>query len=847
MSQSEFTKDDIADFLAGSNPFNKGVKFECGYNEDHVSIIYYNGDKKRIMRQPFYPFVWCKQNTAQQLYQGNRAMTKAKMAEYGIKCKALRVANTAGEVPERMEKGYRLMFYATKPMSNAKFREFFDKGGRPINPKKGSPLEDAREYISVAPVEQFMITTGMRQFKGFDDYDNLKRMSWDIETEGLDPYICIITKIGIRTNHGFERIISIRGEGEERRRREIEAIAEMLQIVKDEKPDVIFGHNTENFDWNFIEVRLKLAGAELLDFTRPYTPLGKGIYKAKQAKVLKLGGEMEYYKPTIMWGTHITDSLHAVRRAQALNSNIKKADLKYISKFLKINKPNRVYIPGKMINDLDMDESASYLFNDINGDWVKINDKTFTKTFTNENGEEVIRWIPNPDGKSYHNNQNGGDYVITTGVYIVERYLLDDIFEGDKVELNYNRTNYQIAKLLPVSFDKVCTMGTAAIWKYIMLAWSYEHDLAIPELTPRTKFTGGLSRLLVTGYAPRVVKLDYNSLYPSIILTYGIRTPIDITDAMSLLLDYILTTREKYKGDKKKWEKEMEKYEELIENETDPAKLEEYKLKYTEAESYFNIFDGMQAAVKVIGNGFFGSYGAGPVFPHSDCVCAEETTCTGRQCLRLMISHFTNLGYKPLVGDSFTGDTPLLVRYHARPWIDIIPIEKLFDEKGMHRDTLKREYDVSNKPYDVLSRNGWQSVKYIYRHATNKPIYRVSDGERNMSIDVTQDHSLFNDKQEKIKPTDVAENTKLEYYQPTDIYCDFNTLDLNNKEIARVFEIFTTKGTIAVEMLNATIKAKELFLKKIKELGITELTSKSEQAKLQFIENCCRQNSGDNK
>ena len=45
--------------------------------------------------------------------------------------------------------------------------------------------------------------------------------------------------------------------------------------------------------------------------------------------------------------------------------------------------------------------------------------------------------------------------------------------------------------MLPVPFEKMCTMGTAAIWKFIMLAWSYEHDLAVPEIIAKNsgKFT----------------------------------------------------------------------------------------------------------------------------------------------------------------------------------------------------------------------------------------------------------------------------------------------------------------------------------------------------------------------
>ena len=57
---------------------------------------------------------------------------------------------------------------------------------------------------------------------------------------------------------------------------------------------------------------------------------------------------------------------------------------------------------------------------------------------------------------------------------------------------------------------------------------------------------------------------------------------------------------------------------------------------------------------------------------------------------------------------------------------------------------------------------GWVEPSYIYRHKTDKDIYEVSDGD--MRIDVTEDHSLFNVEQEKIKPSEINSNTELEYY-----------------------------------------------------------------------------------
>lgn len=758
--KSEVTKEQIHSFLNGYNPMERIVKIEGDYNDDKMSVIYRdeNGLKK-VSHEPFYPFCWAKQSTGQGLFNGNRSLLKAKLNEYHISCKGLRISDSEGNVPERMERGYRVMFKANSPMSYQKFMQFFKEGGRPIYPNQNDINYGLKEYIVVNPIEQFMIQTGKRQFKTYDDYDQLIRLEFDLETEGLDPQKDCISQIGIRTNKGFEKIIPILGEGEEKLANEIRGLEEFFKVIKQIEADVITGHNIENFDWWFIDERLKLRGSSLEKFTEHLFP-HRGIYKANKQKVLKLGGEMEYYTPTIMWGTNITDSLFAVRRAQALNSNIKKADLKYITKFAKLNKPNRVYVPGKIINDTWIDEKKRYAHNDENGHWFKITKTLLQKTFSNDNNVETKRYELLDNNTKLYDIKENETFNIVSGRYIVERYLLDDLYETDKVELSFNQTNYQICKMLPVPFEKMCTMGTAAIWKYIMLTWSYENNLAIPELIDTHAFTGGLSRLLVTGYVDRIIKLDYNSLYPSIILTHDINTDIDIMGAMSMMLEYILTKREEYKGEKKSADKKVREITQLLENQPNNeqllADLKTYKSKYT-------LFDNMQSAIKVIGNGFFGSYGSGSVFPHSDLICAEETTCTGRMALRLMIGWFTNLGYKPLVGDSFTGDTPLFIKEDETGYINIKPISELINEEELNKDVLGREYDYSKKNYKVLCRSGWVEPSYIYRHKTDKTIYRVQDDK--MAVDVTEDHSLFDSKQNKIKPSEIKEDTKLEYYE----------------------------------------------------------------------------------
>lgn len=827
---AEVSKEQIESFLNGSNPQERIIKIEGDYNDSKIHVIYRDEDgKMRIEHDDFYPFVWCKLSVCTKLYNGNRETLKQQMRLYGIKVKALRTNNSDGITPERMENGFRFMFYAQIPMSYTKFLEFFENGGCPVYGRKDDSSNRVQEFIAVSNTEQYMISTGKRLFKGYNDYDDLLRLTWDLETEGLDPHVNAISQIGIRTNKGYQKIITIEGDTQsEKFENEIKAIDEFFRIIREINPDVITGHNTENFDWNFISVRLELAGTSMKEFTKDYFN-GVGIYKKNKQAVLKLGGEMEYYFPTVFWGHNVTDSLQAVRRAQALDSSMKKADLKYVSAYSKIKKKNRVYIKGKLIDETWLNLNKVYAFNDDNGNWFKTEPKTFEKTFTNSDGVVTNRYTFNGYDSKLIDNQTNEEFEFVTGRYIAERYLLDDLWEGDRVEHRYNGSNFLVGKMLPISFEKTCTTGTAALWKYILMGWSYENGLALPDFTPRKSFTGGLSRLLTVGYVDRVVKLDYNSLYPSIILTYGIETNIDIMGVMSAMLEYVLTQRELYKGLKAEFGGKSKQMRKLLETMTKGTK------EYTETEQKMNDFasesasnDKKQLPLKILGNSYFGAFGSGDTsgFNWSDIDAAEETTCCGRQSLRLMISHFVGLGYKPIVGDSFTGDTPLFVKYNDSNLIDIKTIAEMIDEDSVEVDVLGREYDYSKKNYKVLCRSGWCEPSYIYRHKTSKPIYTVSEGE--MSIDVTEDHSLFTEDKKEIKPSEIKPTTKLEYYKDKSIYTDFNTL--TKKEYDYVSK--TYGGTVAI--MNADKLTKKIWFNLHKN---DKFKTKKDLAVFQFIKN----------
>lgn len=765
------TSDVIEQFLCGRDEMKYITNIECSYKDDTVKIIYNKDGKKLIKSDDFKPFVWAKYSVCIRMFDGNRNTLKQYMSKYNIGVKSLKFKKDDSDTAiDRLENGYRFMFYAKEKMSYSQFMEFFRYAKTPIYPSKNyqptdaEKITDGKDFLAVSPVEQYMISSGKRLFKGYENYDDLKRLIFDLETQGLNPRRHAIDQIGIRTNKGFERVITVEGEtDEERHLSEFNLIKTSLIIIRDEKPDVVIGYNSENFDWDFFIVRLEMLGFMTMEELSLDVGFRYPIYKKNKESVLKLGGEVEYFKPTIIWGISVIDGLHAVRRAQAIDSNMKSANLKYVTKYSSLNKKNRVYVPGDIITKTWNVRTNEYAFNDDNGSWYHIDEN--------------------------HPLKEG--YVLTSGRYIVERYLLDDIWETDKVELRYNESNFLIAKLLPTTFQKASTMGTAGIWKLIMLAWSFENNLAIPAFTFSRKFTGGLSRLLCVGYVDKIVKLDYNSLYPSIILTWDIKTNLDITDAMVSLLGYVLSQREKYKGLKKKAGKEVERLKNILDNHQNENTndIEQLKIEIQKAESEEKSNDKKQLPLKILGNSFFGSYGS-DVFNWCDLICAEKTTCIGRQSLRLMISHFTKLGYKPIVGDSVTYDTPIIIKDKKTNKINILPICDIFDNSEQIEFDNKQYRDFAKKPYLVLTRDGFKDIDYVYKHKTNKSLHRIET--KNGLIDVTEDHSLFNDLKNEVKPKNLKHGDKIEIYNGEILYDIDNSISLNK---AWLFGFFMANGS----------------------------------------------------
>jgi DNA polymerase elongation subunit (family B) len=608
-------KEIIVKFLEGTDPQKYIIAAEPQYGKPIIDLVINDPENgKYIEHHKYTPFLWFKEEVVKMLYQGNRQKIYEATKRFDVKISRLQTSNSDGYSPERLENGYKYIAKCKK--SYNELINFFKYGGVDVFDEKNK-----KYFVMFSPVEQFFIQTGKRLFKGFDDYNDLHRLQFDLETEGLVASKHAIFQIGVSDNRGNKIILETTGDTPQKRRNsERENIIKFFNIIDALKPDVITGYNSESFDWKFLYDRCERLNIPIIDIAKTLNPYSK-IYR--RDATLKLGNEMERYKQTYMYGYSIIDISHAVRRAMSINSDIKSWTLKYITKYSEIAKENRVYVSGDKINSTWSDNKNNYAFNDKNGDWYIITDKKPLKE----------------------------NYEIVTGEYIVKRYLFDDLWETEQVDNIFNQASFLISKILPTSFMRSSTMGTAGQWKLIMAAWSYQNDLAIPETQKKRDFTGGLSRLLQVGYAKNVVKLDFAALYPKTQITWDVFPDLDISGVMKGLLTYVVDTRDEFKFLTSKQKKIVKKLQAKLKS--DNVDINEILKEIDENKFLANLYDKKQLPLKILANSWFGSYGAPYIFNWGDTNSAEETTCRGRQSLRLMVRHFTKKhNFKPLLLDT---------------------------------------------------------------------------------------------------------------------------------------------------------------------------------------------------
>lgn len=571
-----------------------------------------------------------------------------------------------------------------------------------------------------------------------------------------------------------------------------------------------------------------------LDYKHP-------IHKKNYQSNLKLGGEVETYYQTIIYGRTVIDDSHAVRATKAINSNIKSWSLKYIADYkplkakidrthisggdiFKIFSDNKYYInthlniykeipeeyqdkPEEYLNIVNNNVFVKHLddYNDYfigvdknkilnikveeveesDDDFYDIEEEGIPSHSNEEEEEETVtkdEIFTKISCKDYY-DENCGKFKLINGEKLISNYALDDVIETEKVGNHYQNEKFASVKFFPMTFQNYAVAGTASSLNIIFIGLRYEKGYSLPHRINRVSLVGGLSRAFQVGFlgdnigANGIYKLDYSSLYPSLekalfmflkylpfalevddMLGYGFdkrfywkdrkniisgkKGEISLNEAYPKFLEYIK-------------EDNIETYTNYIEKIYSEGKNDLLK---DEILKYEKIADGRQQALKVrFINSIFGAvFSNVPLFGCMEI--GNYTTASGRMFLRSSIYHSMVRNCIPTVCDSVTGSTPLILKDKTTGNIKTCPIYEVFDNTKARIDKGQAR-DFSEKPYKVLTRNGFKDIRYVYKHITTKTIFNVLT--RKHFIQVTEDHSLYSNNK-LIKGIDIKVGTKID-------------------------------------------------------------------------------------
>jgi DNA polymerase elongation subunit (family B) len=102
-------------------------------------------------------------------------------------------------------------------------------------------------------------------------------------------------------------------------------------------------------------------------------------------------------------------------------------------------------------------------------------------------------------------------------------YGLDDARETREVSRMLGQSHFYQTQVFPFSHQNTVLRGTATRIDALFLREYLRRRHSIPRPPPRETFEGGYTDLFRTGVVRPVVHCDVQSLYPSVMLAFGIR------------------------------------------------------------------------------------------------------------------------------------------------------------------------------------------------------------------------------------------------------------------------------------------------------------------------------------
>ncbi len=167
---------------------------------------------------------------------------------------------------------------------------------------------------------------------------------------------------------------------------------------------------------------------------------------------------------------------------------------------------------------------------------------------------------------------------------------------------------FYITQMCPLPYGTVCRSGSAVKIESLLLREYIRQKHSVPKPQVGVQTSGGYTDIFMTGIASNVLHADIESLYPSVMLSRGIKPGTDELGVFQVLLKELTTRRLDAKR----------------------------AMQNSDDEQRRHSLDALQSSLKILINSFYGYLGyARGLF--NDYARADEVTTSGQELLRTTI------------------------------------------------------------------------------------------------------------------------------------------------------------------------------------------------------------------
>jgi DNA polymerase I len=267
-----------------------------------------------------------------------------------------------------------------------------------------------------------------------------------------------------------------------------------------------------------------------------------------------IGANSRTFTPAFVHGRHLIDTYLSVQRFDIGRGDLESYGLKEATQQLGIAAPDRIYLEREQIPDL---------------------------------------WRTDPE--------------------TVRRYCLQDVHETRRLADLTLPTEFYQCQMLPDTLQNLATIGTGEKANLLFLRAYLAEGHAVPAPQEAREYPGGYTEVRQVGLIPRIVKADVESLYPSVMLRYGIKPRADHLNVFLPTLERLRRLRLDAKA----------------------------RAKQTQgAESAY--WDGLQNSFKILVNSYYGYLGS--PFHFNDYNAAEQVTLTGQELVKQIAAEIERQG-----------------------------------------------------------------------------------------------------------------------------------------------------------------------------------------------------------